>query len=244
MTAVIVGASGGLGRALAAELAGAGRDLLLVSSDGRDVAAIAADLGLRFGISAAALDCDARDLDRLAGAFRREAAAPRAIESVLLPIGAVDDADDPLLETERALQLFQTNFLAVHTVLRELAPRLVAQGHGSVVGFGSIAAARGRSRNAIYAAAKRALASYFESLRHHLEPAGVSVAFYTLGYLDTRLAYGRRLRLPKADPGRVARRVCAELGRRRGNAFLPGYWYLVDILMRSLPWALFRRLKF
>ncbi len=244
MTAVVLGASGGLGRALAAELAAAGRDLLLVSSDDRDVAAIAADLGLRFGVSAAAVAADARDLARLTGALRVAAAPPRAIDTVLLPIGGVDETDTALLEPPRALELLQVNFLAVQAAVAELAPVLVARGRGTIVGFGSIAAARGRSRNAVYAAAKRALASYFESLRHELEPAGVAVAFYTLGYLDTRLAYGRRLLLPKADPERVARRVCAELGRRRGSAFIPRYWYLSTLLIRWLPWALFRRLNF
>ena len=47
MTTVVVGASSGLGRALAEELARTGHELLLVASDPRDLSAIAADLGLR-----------------------------------------------------------------------------------------------------------------------------------------------------------------------------------------------------
>ena len=48
----------------------------------------------------------------------------------------------------------------------------------------------GRSRNVAYSAAKRALASFFESLRHAFADSGVVVQFYVLGYMDTELAAG------------------------------------------------------
>ena len=55
--------------------------------------------------------------------------------------------------------------------------------------------------NVAYSAAKRALASFFESLRHACADTGVAVQFYVLGYMDTEL--GRRTsgaRSPRATP--------------------------------------------
>ncbi|MBN8483018.1 MAG: SDR family NAD(P)-dependent oxidoreductase, partial [Xanthomonadales bacterium] len=58
MTAIVIGASSGLGRALAVELARRGRPLLLVASDARDLDALACDLGLRFGVAVGTLALD------------------------------------------------------------------------------------------------------------------------------------------------------------------------------------------
>ena len=58
MTALVVGASSGLGRALAGELARRRHDLLLVASDARDLEAVAADLNLRHGVAVRALALD------------------------------------------------------------------------------------------------------------------------------------------------------------------------------------------
>jgi len=244
VTAVIVGASAGLGRALAVELARRGRPLLLVASDARDLEALASDLSLRFGVQVAVLAHDAGDAAGLAAGLRTAIAALPPVGALLLPIGVVDDGDTPLLALERTQRLLAVNFLAAVAAVGELLPGLLARGGGAVVGFGSIAAARGRSRNAVYAAAKRALQSYFESLRHFAAPGGVCVTFYVLGYLDTRLAFGRRLLLPKAAPAAVARRVCRRLGADGGVHYLPRFWYPLVLALEALPHAIFRRLDF
>jgi short-subunit dehydrogenase len=112
------------------------------------------------------------------------------------------------------------------------------------VGFGSIAAVRGRSANVVYSAAKRALESYFESLRHRLTSAKVRVQFYRLGYMDTQQSFGKRLLLPKASPEQIARDVVRNLDRDVGFTTRPRFWIAVSLIVRCLPWALFRRLKF
>lgn len=244
MTAVVVGASAGLGRALAVELARAGRPLLLVASDARDLDALASDLGLRFGVTVKVLALDAADASALAAGLRAAVAELPPVEALLLPIGVVDDGDTPLLDAARAERLLAVNLEAPLAAVRELVPGMLERRRGNVVGFGSIAAARGRSRNAVYAAAKRALASFFESLRHLAEPTGVGVAFYVLGYLDTQLAFGRRLLLPKGNPAALARRVVRRLGRDRGTHHLPRFWYPVVLALKALPHAVYRRLDF
>jgi short-subunit dehydrogenase len=243
VTAVVVGASAGLGRALAAQLAASGRPLLLVASDQRDLDAVASDLALSHGVTVDVLAADATDPMHFGRELERAAAA-HAVEEVILPIGATSAEDDCLTALPVARHLMNVNFLSVVAAVGALAPRLAEQGHGSIVGFGSIAATRGRARNAMYAASKRALASYFESLRHQLEPSGVAVSFYVLGYLDTQQAYGQELRLPKAKPEVIAAEVCRRLGRAGASRHRPRFWLLLTLLLRALPWRVYRKLRF
>jgi short-subunit dehydrogenase len=237
---LIVGASTGLGRALAEEYASAGFDLVLVSRDQRDIEPLAAHLRIRFGIAAVAFAADlANDSDFLVG-VEDALAQVSPLRGLLLPIGASDPDDQIGLSDELMMRLVYANFLNPCRLLNALLPRLRG---GEVIGFGSVAALRGRTRNAAYAASKSALMTYFESLRHWAGAAGIAVRFYIPGYLDTNLAFSQNLPFRAADTRILARRVRADTGLTRTRYF-PGYWRFIVSLLLLLPWSIYRRLKF
>lgn len=243
MTVLVVGASSGLGRALANELARTGHDLLLVASDSRDVEAVAADLQLRHGVAARAL---ALDLSRSADPASPVAAAldamPKPLQAMLLPLGHSREDDTLTLDASRIGGLLAVNLHAPLVLVHAMLPRLL-QARGVVVLFGSIAAVRGRGRNVVYASAKRALDSLYESLRQRHAPRELRVHLYRLGFLATNLTWGMRLPAAAADPADVARVVVARLGRRSGSMYLPRKFALIAAVVRALPWALYRRMK-
>lgn len=243
-----MGASTGLGRALGRELAARGYELVLVSRDHRDLDAEAAHLRLTHGIRVKPVACDvghpAALLDALQEAFAGDGDGDGDLDAVLCPIGAADADDDGNLPLAAAETLMATNFLAIVGLMAWLLPILSRKADSCVVGFSSIAAARGRGKNVIYAAAKRALESYFESLRHMLADRSVQVQLYRLGYLDTQQSFGKKLLFPKADPARLARRIASHLNRDVGRVTLPRYWRLVVFVVSWLPWWAYRRLRF
>jgi short-subunit dehydrogenase len=239
--AVVVGASAGLGRALAEALAAAGHDLALVSSDARDLEALASDLRIRHGVAVVSLALDLGREPGPRGALRGAVAELGGVDALLLPAGWTAPIDEVALDPSVAERLLRTNFLSIASLVSELLPLLRAG--SSIVGFGSVAAVRGRARNVVYAASKRALQTYFEGLRHACSGTGVRVAFYVLGYLDTSLAFGRPTPLPRADPRRLASRVVRELGTREGVVYHPRAWRLLSAALPLVPFTLFRRLK-
>jgi len=243
VTWVIVGASAGLGRALAEHMARDRRSLMLVAREERDLSALARDLALHHGARVRFLAQDAVEPGVLADRLHQSLAGEE-VEGLLFPMGAIDERDDGRLDPARVQQLMSVNFSAIASVMSRFLPILLAQRRGVVVGFGSIAAIRGRGRNIVYSAAKRALESYFESLRHLTERDGLTIAFYVLGYLDTGLAFGQRLLLPPAPPATVAAKVCRRLYDARGTHHVPGYWGVLAPLLRAVPWWLFKRLRF
>jgi short-subunit dehydrogenase len=244
VTALVVGASSGVGRAVARELARNGHDVVIVARDERDVDAVARDLGLRFGVDTRAVACDLTDSRRSLDVVREAERDVGGFDAVLFPVGHADDADLGGPDVELFESLVNVNFASVAMLASHFLGEMMRSGHGSLVGFGSVAAVRGRGRNVAYAASKRALVSYFESLRHLASGTGVCVTMYQLGYVDTQASFGRAALLPAVAPDRVARTVVARLRADRGTVYLPRYWRPVSWLVRSVPSPLFRRLSF
>lgn len=242
MSALIVGATSGLGRALSRALAERGNDLVLVGRDPADLGAEANHLHTVYGVAVATVAADAAVPDQFVDKVTGTIAAFGDIRMVLFPIGMSrpdDVAANPLSKTRMILDV---NFTSVSTLIEALLPRFLGR-QGVIVGFGSVAAVRGRSTNVVYSAAKRALESYFESLRHRLSGTQILVQFYRLGYLDTQQSFGKRLFLPKAAPELIARDVAQKLHRNFGVTTRPKFWCFVTLIVRLLPWWLFKRLK-
>jgi NAD(P)-dependent dehydrogenase (short-subunit alcohol dehydrogenase family) len=240
-TYLIVGGSSGLGRALAERFARAGHALVLVSSDLRDTSALASDLGLRYRVSVTPVLCDLAQPRLDFGAIDAALAALPPLAGVLLPAGMNRADDRPGQAPEAFDAITSVNYASPSKIVDHYLPMLRAKGH--IVGFGSVAAVRGRTRNAAYGAAKRALAAYFESLRHAVGASGVVVQFYVLGYLDTHLAFGHDTPLPRAAPEACAERVFRRRERDFGRAYFPSYWRPLCFVLRLLPWFVFRRLS-
>lgn len=242
MSAIVIGASSGLGRALANELAAQQHDLLLVASDPRDLEALAADLNLRHGITVRAL---ALDLGREPDPGARIGAALEGLpppETLLLPIGMSRDDDELSLDATAIGQLLAINLHAPLAIVHALLPRLL-ETRGTVVLFGSIAAVRGRGRNVVYASAKRALVSLYESLRQRYRPNELRVQLYQLGFLATNLTHGMKLPTAPAAPEEIAKTVVRRLGRASSLRYLPMKFELIALVVRSLPWFVYRRMK-
>jgi decaprenylphospho-beta-D-erythro-pentofuranosid-2-ulose 2-reductase len=242
VTYIIVGGSSGLGRALAERFAAAGCELVLLSRDARDTGPLANHLAIKYGVKvspiAIDLNCSPLPFDAIDAVL--EGHAP--LQGLLMPAGINDDDDVVGLSDVKLESIARINYLAPCQLLNHYLT-LLEKNCGVIVGFGSVATARGRSRNAAYAAAKSALESYFESLAHYAANSGLSCQYYVLGYLDTNLAFAQNLLFPLASPERVADVVY----KRRftsGRRFLPRPWYILYRVVQCMPWAIFKRLSF
>jgi short-subunit dehydrogenase len=243
MNSMIVGASAGLGRALSNELAANGHSLVLVASGKRDIEAVAADLRLRHGVTVRTVAVDVMDGDAYLERITEVSDELGGVDGLFFPIGAVADADVPGAKIATIRRLMRINLLCVVETITHFWPRLEQRERAIVVGFGSIAASRGRKNNATYSAAKRGLASYFESLRHAAVGTSIRVQFYVVGYLDTNLAFGAKtFLLPPSNPGALARKVVRRLSKDIGTSYSPIFWRPICEALRFVPWSVFKKL--
>jgi short-subunit dehydrogenase len=226
------------------EAARRGHDMLLAASDARDLAALASHVRLMYSITcdyvSVRLGAEAGTLDCILKAVNSFG----VLDGALYPVGWADDEDTVDGDVSTIEALLDINLASQMKLTSALWPLLAARPAAFIIGFGSVAAIRGRRRNVVYAAAKRGLLSYFESLRHAAAGTRIHVQFYQLGYLDTQQTLGKRLPFPKASPEALAKYVLDNLTRDCGSIFYPKFWHVISIALRMLPWFVYKRLKF
>lgn len=241
---VIVGASSGVGRAIAEQFASKGCDLLLVSREDRDTDAVASDLMLRFGVSVKSVKLDLAipqpDFSEILDDVRRSG---EKFKGLLVPAGTVSNTDTLDIDTSAIDGLFRVNCLSICSLINEILKMPRIANVMSIVGFGSVASVRGRGSNMIYSSAKMAMRFYFESLRHACVDRKVVVQFYVLGYMDTNLAFAYNVPLPKGDPNELAQRVYRDIHNDIGVSFFPRYWLIIAMIIKLVPWPIYKRLK-
>ncbi len=109
----------------------------------------------------------------------------------------------------------------------------------------SVAGDRGRASNFIYGSAKAGLQAYLSGLRAKLFSQGIHVLDIRPGFVSTAMtAHLNRSGPLWASPDKVARDILKAFERRCDVLYTPGFWRLIMLVIRALPGAVFKRLKF
>jgi hypothetical protein len=195
-TALVTGASSGIGAALARGLARRGYDVVLVARSKRKLEALAHALHVEHQVRAWAVPLDlARPgaAARLAAAMRR---ARRPITLLVNNAGAMEVGDFVAIPAARHAALVALNAVALTEMLAHFVPPMVARGHGRVLNVASIAAFQAVPTIATYAATKAYVLSLSESLAEELHGTGVTVTALCPGITATAMLDGsvRRMR--------------------------------------------------
>ena len=186
-TAVITGASRGIGRAMATLFADEGADVVLVSRSA-DTLGDVFDHITRRGGHALVIPADVTSED----------AAPRIVESTLAEFGRIDvlvnnaggnSFMSPLATMRFAgwQKIFALNLESTVRMIQAALPALVETGNASIVNVSSVTGLRGSPLMAHYGAAKAAVISLTQSLAIEVAPDGVRVNALVPGWIETDL---------------------------------------------------------
>jgi 3-oxoacyl-[acyl-carrier protein] reductase len=187
-TAIVTGASRGLGRAIAARFVAAGADVLLTARDGaalEESAAAARRAGPGRVLTMAG---DASDPEAARAAVARAEAELGGVTALVNnagvygPIGPVEDNDWE--EWTRALSI---NLLGTVAFCRAAVPGMRRRGYGKIVNLSGGGATAPLPRFSAYAASKAAVVRFTETLAEELADARVDVNAIAPGALNTRL---------------------------------------------------------
>lgn len=224
-TILITGASGGIGGAIARQLAQRGASLILVNRDGDKLEAFAAELRAAGG-----------KITTLVGDLATPGEPARLVQEALDQAGAIDIlincagvqnfgffAQEAAADTA---MLFHINTIAPIALANAVLPHMLENKKGQIVNVGSIFGSIGFPCFASYSASKFALRGFSEALRRELAGSGVGVTYVAPRF--TRTAFNRSavtrmanaLKMNQDEPESVAASVIATIERDGRERYL------------------------
>lgn len=218
--AVVTGACGGLGQALARELLGQGARVALVGLNEERLLALEALAPDRCRVYRPDVT-DAAAMTAMAHDWMGAQGVPDLVIANAGVAGGFDTeqaADLPVMR-----RMLEINLLGVVTTFAPFLHAMqAAQQRAALVGVASIAGWRGLPGNGAYCASKAGLIAYLQSLRAELRASALTVHTVSPGYLRTALTAGNRFAMPGLlEPDHAARLLLAGVAAGREHIVLP-----------------------
>lgn len=186
-TALITGASSGIGEALAGQFAQAGFNLVLVARSADRLQALAGRLAEAHGVKAWPMAADLAEPEApslLAAAMRR---ARRPIDVLVNCAGVLHTGTFSGMGQDQLRAMIDLNITGLTAMVAEFAPGMVARGHGRILNVASIAAFQPVPSLATYAATKAYVLSLSESLSEEFKGTGFSFTALCPGITATQM---------------------------------------------------------
>jgi short-subunit dehydrogenase len=221
--ALVTGASGGIGAALAKELAGHGHDLVLAARTLAPMEALAAELRAA-GAAATVIAADLAKPGAAASLAHHVASRGLSVDVLVNNAGLGAAGRFDKIDPGRIGDVLQVNIVALTELTRLLLPGMIARGHGRIMLVASVAAFQPGPRMAAYFASKAYVLSLGEALDYELRGTGVGVTvlcpgatatnFFAVAGADNSVMAKRLRRMMRAeDVARLGYRGLAA-GRR------------------------------
>jgi short-subunit dehydrogenase len=243
--AAFVGATRGIGKALARRMAERADALYLLGRDAAALAVAARDLearGARVPVRTGALDLG--EPAGFSAALDTADAALGGFDTLVVTGGLLGGqaqlAQDPL----RLERLFAANFTGTALLCQQAAARLAERGGGVVCAFSSVAGERARKANYLYGASKAGLSAFLDGLGLAYADHDVRVVCVKPGFVRTEMTAGLPAPPFAGEPDAVAARALRAMDAGQPVVYAPAIWRWIMLVLRALPRPVMRRLPF
>ncbi|WOB25728.1 MULTISPECIES: SDR family oxidoreductase [Xanthomonas] len=237
---LIIGATSAIAEATARRYAARGAAIHLLGRQAGRLETIAADLTTRGAKSSIGV-LDVNDSARHGEILDAAWAALGGVDVVLIAHGTLPDQAACNASIELSLREFATNGTSTIALCAAIVPRLTAGATLAVIS--SVAGDRGRASNYLYGSAKAAVTAYLSGLGQRLRPEGVNVLTIKPGFVDTPMTAAFKKGALWAKPDQIAKGIVCAVDSRRAVAYLPGFWWAIMLVIKSIPEFVFRRIK-
>jgi len=202
-TALVTGASRGIGRAVALALAGSGANVVVNYVRDRDAAGeVCTEIG-RLGRRAMSVQADVRDLGQVRDLVRRGSAELGPIDILVNNAGLVRDNLVTFMSDDEWNEVLDTNLAGAFHCIKAAGREMVRRKSGRIVNISSDAGLMGDLLRANYAAAKAGLLGLTKAVAREFAASGVTVNAVAPGIVETGLIGG----MPAAKRDRLIERI-------------------------------------
>lgn len=244
-TALVTGASSGIGAAIARALVAAGARVALVARRRDRLEALSGELGAERAVP---FVCDVRDPDAITVTVTAATERFGSIDVLVNNAGVGRYLSFLESSPDDVAALFETNLYAAMRFTRAVLPGMLERRRGHLVNVASIAGRIGSRNHSIYCATKFGLAGFSESLALELAGSGVGVTLVNPGIIDTAFfdhasftTFPRGARARAIPPERVAAATVRAIRRNLSEVTVPAT-YVVGTLLNTAAPGFFRRL--
>jgi short-subunit dehydrogenase len=234
--AIVIGASSGIGRALARVLAEHGYSVGLVARRSELLSELAGQLPTPSFVKA----IDVAKADQARHQLRELIDEMSDVELFVLNAGI--GFVNPQLDWERERDTIDVNVSGFTATANVAVEHLQKRGSGQIVGISSIAALRGNRAAPAYNASKAFISNYLESLRNRFRKGNLPIVVTDIqpGFVDTAMAKGEGV-FWAAPPEKAAWQIFSAIAKRKEHAYVTKRWRVIAWVLKAAPNWLYHR---
>ena len=242
--AMIIGASSGIGAALAKKLAREGYDVALVARREKLLSALCDEINENDKGRARYYIHNVSKYSVVPDLLLRIVSDLGGLDTVIYVAGINFAPRSDEYNTGNDLQMLEINLLGALAWLNPIAALFQSAQAGQIVGISSVAGERGRVGNPGYNASKAGLTSYLESLRNRLTRHGVNVLTVKAGFVQTEMLKAAQKVMFPITAEKAADDIWNAMRSRKQEIYTPWFWRWIMLIIRNIPSILFRRMSF
>jgi short-subunit dehydrogenase len=243
MRVLALGATSAIAEATLRLLAEQHATFFLVGRNAQKLAAVRDDLLTRGATAVTNFVADLDDTAAHPAMLSRAATVLGAIDLAFLAHGVLGIPAETEKNYAAAEAILHTNFLSAVSLVTWLANYFEAEHRGTIAVISSVAGDRGRKSNYVYGASKGGLNIFLDGVRNRIDRAGVNVLTIKPGFVATPMT----AHLPKgplfAQPAQVAKHIVRAIEKRKDVVYVPPFWGLIMLIVRSIPRRVFKKMN-
>lgn len=244
--AIVVGASSGIGAAVARRLVAEGWNVGAIARRREMLDDLARDVKDAATLSGGTLHVRAHDVVRaeeVPALFEDLVQRLGGLDLVVYAAGIMPKVGPAEYDTEKDLDQLAVNVGGCIAWCNASARLFQTQRSGTIVGISSIAGDRGRKGNPVYGTTKAAMNTYLEALRNRLAEHGVHVTTIKPGFIDTAMTKGLPGLFWLISADRAAELVLDAARSKANVRYVPKRWFFVGTVIRCIPSFLFKKMN-
>lgn len=243
MKAVVFGGNSTIAKEVQKVWASRGYSLVLIGRDAEHLKSVRADLIVRGAAAVEIVEKDLSDYDGADGFVSDLWDVHQGFDVVFMAYGALGAQGDDEVSSGRTIKMLKINMISHCAFLTPIANLMEQRRQGAIAVITSVAGDRGKQSNYIYCAAKAGKIAFLSGLRNRLFSKGVHVVDLRLGFVDTEMTKAFKKGPLWVKPRYVAVKICDAIDAKKDVVYLPHFWWIIMIIIKSIPEFVFKRLQ-
>jgi len=242
---IIIGASSGIGAALARRLAHEGYTLALLARRNDLLRSLCNEINQSHGETRTlSYVHDVTDYESVPELLRKIVADLGGLDLVVYVAGVNHPPGMHNYNFEGDREMIEVNLMGAVAWLNPAAAMFQSAKAGQIVGISSVAGDRGRVGNPSYNTSKAGLTTYLEALRNRLTRHGVNVLTVKPGFVQTDMLKAVQKAMFPIAPEKAAGDIWTAMRKRKQQIYTPAMWGIIMFVVRNIPSVVFRRMSF